>query len=228
MIAVITSTIKPSTDKTYYTYEERLEQTIGTIKSLRRAGFSKIYLVDNSPLLNTDELTRLLKDKDVEAYHIDQYQFSNKGINELLMLLYIYPRLAQNETIFKISGRYTVTPGFEKPAFEYMAVRSFDFNGKNSVISTRAYWVKNAQLFEAFLNDTLREVFAYPERVVGLRSFLKKFKNNFRQQGNTLNISIEFAAAQVLKRNGFKVTELKNLHIEGWVAGSDKPEKIIE
>jgi hypothetical protein len=229
MIAVITSTIKPAENKSYYSYEERLEQTTGTIVSLRQAGFNKIYLVDNSPALSIEQLRQLIKDdENLEVHHVDQYQFTNKGINELLMLLYICPHLPVNDTIFKISGRYVVTSGFEKPNFDDFAVRSFHLSGNNKVISTRAYWVKNTLLFEDFLNATLREVFAYPERVVGIRSLLNKIKSSINKKTSLVNVSIEFAAANVLKRSNYNVSFLDKLKIEGLVAGSDRPEKIIE
>lgn len=229
MIAVVTSTIKPAEGKSYYSYTQRVEQTIATLQSLRQAGFDEIYLVDNSPQLDIDSLRLLLKEyAQVHIFHTNQYQFNNKGINELLMLLYICSHLPADQSIFKISGRYTANAAFRKPEFLDMAVKGYHFSNKTGTISTRGYWVNNAVLFEDFLNATLREVFAYPERIVGLGSLIYKVKNIFGTQAKPLNISIEFAAANVLKCSKYKVSFLKELNIEGFVAGSDREEKIIE
>nr|WP_294794358.1 hypothetical protein [uncultured Mucilaginibacter sp.] len=229
MVAVVTSTIKTAEGKSYYSYTQRIEQTIATLQSLQQAGFDEIYLVDNSQQLDMDQLRLLLKEyAPVHVFHTNQYQFNNKGINELLMLLCICPHLPADQPIFKISGRYSANAAFKKPEFVDLAVKGYHFSNKTGTISTRGYWVKNAALFEDFLNATLREVFAYPERIVGLGSLIYKVKNMFGAQCKPLNISIEFAAANILKRSKYSASFLNELNIEGLVAGSDREEKIIE
>ncbi len=229
MIAVVTSTIKPAENKSYYSFIQRVDQTIATLQSLQQAGFDEIYLVDNSPELDADGLRLLLKDYSrVHIFHINQYQFNNKGVNELLMLLYICQNLPVDQPIFKISGRYYANAAFKKPEFVDLAVKGYHFPKKTGTISTRGYWIKNSALFEGFLNAAFREVFAYPERIVGLRSLIYKVKTMFGTHHKPLNISIEFAAANVLKRSQYRVSFLNELNIEGLIAGSDREEKIIE
>ncbi|RYY07804.1 MAG: hypothetical protein EOP43_02135 [Sphingobacteriaceae bacterium] len=128
MIAVVTSTIKPLVEnkhkRSFYTFSERLEQTKNTLNLLGKHGFDSIFLIDNSPSLDQTELKQLLHTfPQVQIYHIQEYQFENKGINELLMLLYISKHLPENQTILKISGRYYPSSHFEKPDFLDFAVK---------------------------------------------------------------------------------------------------------
>lgn len=234
MIAVITSTIKPSayhdSSRSFYSFTERLEQTKTTLVQLKECGFEKVFLVDNSPLLNQSELQQLLLDfPDVQIYHLQQYQFENKGVNEILMLLFIAAHLPAGQNIFKISGRYYPSSLFKKPAFKDFAFKQYNYKKRTGTISTRGYWVKDAQLLETFLLSTLNEVFAYPERIHGIKSFYKKFEQIFFNKAAVpYNISIEFAGANVLKRGNYHISFLNHIGIEGLVAGADHVEKIIE
>lgn len=234
MIAVITSTIKPLVEnnpkRSFYTFPERLEQTKQTLNQLAICAFTTVYLIDNSPLLNQLELQQLLADfPQVQVYHIQEYQFENKGINELLMLLYLSKHLPTNQNIFKISGRYYPLPRFEKPKFIDFAVKSYQYPNRTGTISTRAYWVKDSEVLNRFLLSCLDEVFTYPKRVMGIRSLYNQLGQVFLNKAiNPINISIEFAAANVLKNGNYKVTLVHNIGIEGLVAGADHLEKITE
>ena len=229
MIAVVTSTLKPADgqNKGLYSFEERLLQTQKTLTQLVSHGFKNIYLVDNSPSVNQAELRNIFADfKTLKAYHILQYQFVNKGINELLMLLFISEHLKNDEPVFKISGRYYPTASFVKPSFTDFAVKGYNYHAKIGVISTRGYWVKDAVTLQNFLQKCLAEVFTYPQRIVGVRSFLNKIF--VKKSLKPVNISIEFAAANVLKKDKYQVTQLEAIHIEGFVAGAGQHEKIAE
>jgi len=233
MIAVVSSTIQPSIKDprviNRYTYKERLNQTIETVDKLVDSGFRAIFLVDNSPELDTPRLKEILNGFPlVQPFHIRQFQFGNKGINELLMLLFLTDFLPQNETIFKISGRYYPITGFVKPEFQDFACKGYQFTNKNGIISTRGYWVKNSAIYQQFLMACLEEVFAYPERIVGPRSVMRVFFKKMRDSDHRFGISIEFAAANVLKSAAFDVTFVTQLGIEGLVAGSNYEEIIRE
>ncbi len=133
------------------------------------------------------------------------------------------------QNIFKISGRYYPTQIFEKPGFKDFAVKGYGYKNKTGTISTRAYWIKDAVTFEGFLLKCLSEVYAYPERIVGAGSLLRKFNGFFLKKTQPpLNISIEFAAANVLKTGSYDVTQLDAINIEGLVAGSGHKEMITE
>ncbi|HVV54562.1 MAG TPA: hypothetical protein VHC47_04530, partial [Mucilaginibacter sp.] len=143
MIAVVSSTIKPPVKPgksvSRYSFEDRLEQTRLTLTRLKEHGFTDIFLADNSPGLDQRELESLLKGfQNMKAYHISQYQFENKGINELLMLLYLTEVIPADQEIFKISGRYYPIDGFQKPEFEDFAVKGYNYQARKGTISTRA------------------------------------------------------------------------------------------
>ena len=233
MIAIVSSTIQPLANPgqtiSFYTFEERIEQTKQTLTALRRCGFTKIFLVDNSPLLARGQIQSVLAGfPELEVHHLLQYQFQNKGINELLMLLYMVAYLPANKNIFKISGRYCPDPSFVKPEFNDFAIKGYRYHSKLGTISTRGYWVKDTEVMHRFLLGSLNEIFSYPRRIVGLRSLYNKMKGVLGKHPPLINISIEFAAANTLKRENYRVTLLDHLGIEGYIAGADKMERITE
>ena len=232
MIAVVTSTIKPINEqsKSFYTFTERLEQTKITLNRLEKCGFTSIFLIDNSPLLDQAKLQELLRDfTQVQIFHIQQYQFDNKGINELMMLLYIADFLPKNQNIFKLSGRYYPTTLFRKPEFTDFAVKDYQYKKRTGTISTRGYWVKDSEILQSFLLSCLAEVYAYPERITGARSLYVKLQLVlFNKQVTPFNISIEFAAANVFKKCNYSIRFLSNIGIEGLVAGAQQLELITE
>ncbi|HVV55285.1 MAG TPA: hypothetical protein VHC47_08175, partial [Mucilaginibacter sp.] len=79
-----------------------------------------------------------------------------------------------------------------------------------------------------FLLSSLREIFAYPERIVGPGSLLRKISSKNDNKALHLNISVEFAAANILRMSQYKVHLLEDLGIEGLVAGADTHELIRE
>ena len=232
MIAVVTSTVKPADgiNAGLYSYENRLLQTKKTLTQLQQHGFEAIYMIDNSPSLDQSVLLKIFADfNTVKFYHVVQYQFANKGINELLMLLYISDKVVPNVPVFKISGRYSPTSLFNTHPFADFAVKGYDFYSRSGVISTRGYWVKDAGTLQRFLLSCLQEIFAYPQRITGIRSFINKAcRAFFNKKFSPVNISVEFAAANVLKKEKYKVTQVTHMGIEGMVAGSDKLEQLTE
>ena len=231
MIAVVTSTVKPEIiGRSFYSFQERLNQTRQTLIKLQKFGFNTIYVIDNSISLDQSSLDQLFIDfPTVKFFHIMQYQFHNKGVNELLMLLYLTRYIPGNEHIFKLSGRYYPNQSFIKPNFTDFAVKTYHYNNRNGTISTRGYWIKDVNIMQNFLLKCLNEVFAYPERIVGIRSLYKKLKSSILYKSTPpLNISIEFASANVLKKEKYHLTFMNNIGIEGLVAGADHFENIIE
>ena len=229
MIAVVTSTIKPA-NYSFFDQSTRLEQTRQTLDSLyQKAG--TIFLVDNSPGISETELDEMLAGyPHVKKIHLTQYQFDNKGITEVMMLLSICDQLPLNTPIFKISGRYSyIKPvlNINIPA-DFMG-KGYRFNTKYGAVSTRGYWVKNVTVFKALLLETLTNMFTYPEKITGARSFLNKFnKALFNKDYIKINTSVEFAMATALKNNGYSISLLNNLGIQGYIAGADKLDLISE
>lgn len=230
MIAVVSSTIKPriiaGKNISRYSFEDRLEQTRLTLTRLNAHGFTDIFLADNSPDLDQQQLESLLHGfQNLKAYHIRQHQFENKGINELLMLLYLTEVIPAGREIFKISGRYYPAGGFQKPDFEDFAVRWYHPGSRKGAVSTRGYWAKDAQTLQLFLLRCQTELSVYSYRAGWIRSLVKRV---FSKNPDPLNISIEFAAANVFKLYRYKVKQLDHIGIEGLVAGVNHYEKLKE
>ncbi len=80
-----------------------LKQTLHTIEILDAYQLSRIYLLDNSHDYNYAELAGLAGKK-LKIVNFKQYQFTNKGINELLMLLAIVDELPDNKAILRSAG----------------------------------------------------------------------------------------------------------------------------
>lgn len=235
MTAIITSCINPITVfdekiKSYLNTGERFEQTINTIERLKKYPFNKIYLLDNSHHFDFNALSSKFKDNLI-INHFHQYQFENKGINELLLILAIIDQLPDNEPIFKISGRYYPNENFEcniGKGYDFK-IRTYDFHSKRGTISTRAYFVANKIIYKKFLLMCLQEVFCYPIRIVGIGSAINAVKQIFKPIITTENYTaIEFAAARVLKQSFNKLEFVNTIGIEGKIAGFEQLEKICE
>ena len=230
MIAVISSTIYPPSLPTYdgqrtcLSPEERIEQTQKTIESLVNLGISEIYLADNSGenwVLNNDKSLKYVK-----IHIFSQYQYKKKGISELYLLLNILEYIPSNKPILKISGRYTLNKNIINNIGDAdLAGRLYRHSLVNSSMSTRCYLVKNKDIFAIFLKRTLREVYAYPSRIVGPRSFVRILHNSlFPSKDNYPSDdptgSIEGAAARVLHLFNYKFNNIEPLGIQGFVAGN--------
>lgn len=233
MIAIVTSCIHPkvmpSITRSFFSVEEREIQTIHTLNRLKEVGFKQIILADNSVDYDFTKLKSAIDG--VKIIQLKQYQFLNKSINEILILLSIIDEIPENTQIFKISGRYFPADNFSMEINEHIdfKVKGFDFDTKNAVISTRGYFVKNKTIYEEFLLYCLNEIYSYPYRVVGLGSMIKFMKEFFNPSlKKTSNISVEFAAARTLKQGNFKYELTDNLNIEGQIAGLETKELIKE
>jgi hypothetical protein len=235
MIALISSCVKPfnpadGTVKSFINFDDRLKQTLHTIEILDAYQLSRIYLLDNSHDYNYAELAGLAGKK-LKIVNFKQYQFTNKGINELLMLLAIVDELPDNEPIFKISGRYYPNQYFNcaiADGYDFKVVTN-DLYSKKGTISTRAYFAANKTIYKEFLLKCLNEVFIYPQRIVGFRSALNAIKQLLKPstpaQSNT---SIEFASARVLKSGKYKLQLTDKMGIEGKIAGFKQADTISE
>ncbi|WP_316782813.1 hypothetical protein [Pedobacter frigiditerrae] len=233
MIAVVTSCINPKTmssiTRSFFSLEERELQTIQTLKRLKAVGFKQIILADNSYDYDYSKLNDAIEN--VNIIHLKQYQFANKSINEVLILLSVLDYIPPDTKIFKISGRYFPTDNFKLELNETIdfKIKGFDFSSRRSVVSTRGYFVKDKTVYEEFLLSCLNEIYSYPYRIVGLRSLWIFIKEFFKPSLKTTSfISIEFAAARVLKKGHFKYELTDYLNIEGQIAGLQSKEFIQE
>jgi len=233
MIAIVSSCIHPKTMKastrSFFSLADRELQTIKTLEQLKKVGFKQIILVDNSDDYDFSRLKSATEN--VKVIQLKQYQFANKSINEILMILAILDEIPSGSKIFKISGRYFPTDNFKLDMNEKIdfKVKGFDFQSRRPVISTRAYFIGNKEVYERFLLSCLNEIYSYPYRVVGPRSLWVFIRDFFNPRLRTIStISIEFAAARVLKNGKFKFELTDDLNIEGQIAGLHTKELIKE
>jgi hypothetical protein len=224
MITVVTSCINPETNlnepKSFLSLKEREDQTLYSLKKIKDVGLSRIILVDNSQSYDFSSIENAISE--LEIIHLKQYQFKNKGLNELLMLLAIVEELPDDEPIFKISGRYYPDENFTLNFEDDMdfKIKAYDFESKRGTISTRGYFVRNKKIYKEFLLKTLNEVFIYPQRIVGFRSLINQIKGIYNPNFSaSLATSIEFAAARVIKNEQYTYTMTPIFGIEGKIAG---------
>lgn len=233
MIAIVTSCIHPIQQDNLIvssvSIPEREIQTIKSLIELKKIGFRKIILLDNS--VSTYDYAKIkCSTDDLQIISFRQYQFKNKGINELLMLLAVLEEIPDDELIFKISGRYYPTTGFStafNSSYDFK-IKAYNYHHRTGSISTRAYFVKNKVIYKEFLLKVLNEIFLYPQRIVGMRSLFAQISAILKPNSPKLNISIEFAGARILKKNRYKVELAEKIGIEGIIAGANKYELIQE
>lgn len=224
MIALVSSTIfpLPATKDTLYRQtvppQERLAQTVKTVDSLVKQGFEDIFIFDNSGFNWELDDEILLKPANVIKF--TSYQFVNKSISEIYMLLSGLPALPDNEPIFKISGRYQLTQVIETNQME-----DYDFLGqicdKSNSITTRGYYVKNKKVLEEILLGALNYIYAYSHMVVGPRSLIQVIQNAFflNQNNNFFDPTISIEQGMYVALKKFKVKPIEKLHIKGLMAG---------
>ncbi|HVS80983.1 MAG TPA: hypothetical protein VHE60_04555 [Pyrinomonadaceae bacterium] len=237
MIGLISSTIFPSDDPVYWgsprtilPSAERLEQTKGTIESLLEAGISEIILADNSGekwIPGTEDYL-----KPATVHLCNQYQFQNKGISEILMLLSVFSEIPSDRPILKISGRYSLKwPVDLDLGNADLAVKLYRPSAKDKTeMSTRCYWVKNKEIFQDFLISILRELYGNRTKITGARSVFRIIRNSFFPDNDKYPYhdpvdGIEKAAARILERPRYKVRYLESLGIEG--TSGDRDQRLI-
>jgi hypothetical protein len=225
MIAIISSTIYPPDKLIYdsirsrFSPQQRLEQTRETVRSLLRAGLDRIYIADNSGEAWVEGTEEYLKPAKVFVYK--QYQYANKGISEIWLLNNLLDELPVKTPLIKISGRYIlINDNFPSLGQAEVAVKIERNKLIVSSISTRCYLVKDKDIFQLFLKRTLCAVYGYSARIIGPRSLFRILKNSIRPDLDSFQyddppISIEIAAAHVLKKYKYDVKYLDKLGIRG-------------
>lgn len=232
MIAIVTSTLIPTRFYSVFSPVERLSQTINTIEKLQGAGFSQIWLFDNS--LSNAGVKELAKAcPKVQIHHTPQYTFKNKGLNEALLLLNNIHHLPANTPIFKISGRYYPSAEFKKDIYDAYVGKDFvgvGYNFKNKIadFSTKAYFVKNAEVLTSTVVSSVEDMISYAKGIHGIKSGLTAVKEIFEPKpGTPYQLSIEQSFARILKQNN-NYQLLDKMHIEGAEASASTPTPFSE
>ena len=146
-----------------FTYQEKFQQTLGTLHSIRRFNpDADIILVESSnskfPAADLESLSQLAEVHEVldtnrfmsDMISIDTNQFKAKTIGEFLAFERLFDEISnryQNyRRIFKISGRYQLTPGFLQNSYDHgqVVIRKSQSWGISPDIpgSTRVYTLK--------------------------------------------------------------------------------------
>jgi len=235
MIAIISSTLIPEAFS-YFTNQERLEQTIDTINKLSENGFKQIFLFDNSVKEINMDWIKSTTNGEINIFHTRQYGFENKGLNEALLILNNLHRIPENEQIFKISGRYYPNGKFsiadltEKIMDKEILGYCTNIDASFPFFSTRAYFVKNKKVLESILKLAVEEMIAYGRSCNTIRNVLGLVQSIFYKKtvvGTPFTLSLEQCFGRVVKfKKNYQLTNKMN--IEGFVAGSDKLEFISE
>jgi hypothetical protein len=234
MIAIVTSTIFPLAATKHTQYREtisssdRLDQTKQTIVSLKEHGFEKIYLFDNSGFQWGEGTEALLYPAEILKFNT--FQFENKGLSELYMLLCGLVNIPENIPIFKISGRYTLNQKINNSLiFEYNFIGKF-FD-KDKTISTRGYYFQDKQTMYRVLHLALNYVYAYPSKVVGPGSLLRIIQNafnpNLEKKFYESSISIERGIYKAIKECKLSTLQLEELNISGISGNPEDNLKLI-
>lgn len=234
MIAIVTSCMCPATVKSFFGARDRIEQTKNGLEKLETLPLERIFLFDNSDLLAEAEVLDVLKDfQKVEKHHQRQFQFSNKGMTEALLLLNHMQHIPDNVPILKISGRYSPNEDFK--LLDTQLFETYDFIGigenfdkKVSSFNTRAYYAKNKAVLSSTLVLALEEMLSYSKGIHGLRSLFAALAACYAPiPGSAYQLSLEQAFARILKyKKNYLLVSKSN--IEGYVAGSGQLDFISE
>jgi hypothetical protein len=159
--------------RSVYTYQQRFEQTLETIESIRKhLPNTDIILAECSP--DSDYMKELEKRVDmfINTYPNDLIlNGRHKGICEAQLMLYVFDRvdLSQYQNIFKMTGRYKLTDRFDRSLWlnDYpVACKSFRYGSEGSM-HTFFYKFTNRELvivtntFEAMISNNTTDPIEY-------------------------------------------------------------------
>lgn len=228
MIGLISSTISPSElashdgARTNLDPQTRLVQTIESVASLVKLGFTSIIVADNSanPLSEGD--AALLAPATVMRFQ--HFPYRNKGIAEAFLLLAATQNLPANTPLMKLSGRYRASRNLAAQLETEDFIGRFGRSGRFEDVSTRAYATRDVDFFRRFISGALDEMYAAPWRVVGPRSLLALTRRVLRPKSDTYpysdpKTSLELACARWLARTSSRIRRVEELGVEG-VMGS--------
>ena len=146
--AIITSVVAPDTNaplsyaniRSVYSVEDRLNQTMDTLKTLRnKIPDIKLLMVECSPISWHTETLRMSVGAFYNIYPNDDVRLSpHKGWSEAVMLLHAldkFEELTDFDNIFKVSARYTLNEHFKYEFWEnpHIVAKQTDLYGSLGV-----------------------------------------------------------------------------------------------
>lgn len=232
MTGLVTSTIRPAAaavhggPRSAFSPSERLEQTVGTVRSLVALGVSEIYVLDNSADLDAEAAARALAPGRI--VRCPPTQFLNKGISEAHMVLSFCGSHALSGPLLKVSGRYQVgqLPPLDWGRCDVAAVA----DERN--ISTQCYAVRDAGVLERLMTGALREIYGYSSRVVGLRSawrilYHSLFPERDDYPHHDPTFSLEFGCRRAIRRERLRLCTVDGFDVRGVIGGGEFARAIV-
>jgi hypothetical protein len=219
-IFLITSALRTIDQLSKYSSEERFNQTIETIQSIKKYGpsNSKLYLIEGSSEDPDADKLKIIEDMDVhifKAYENPETRlYAQRGFKtfiENLCLFHFLDWFSKNPVearrIYKISGRYVLNNNF-KPGFDhkdaFVFLRSFD-----SWMSPQKQEETNAKKF-------------YETRLYHMDySLLNTYRNevvNMINDSIRFDINVEHAMYKFLSK--YNVVEVDKIGVSGFISPS--------
>lgn len=208
---------------------QRLEQTRQTVASLVELGYKQIYIADNSGANWAEGTDSLLGPATVMRF--DPWRSNNKGISELRLLKDALGQLPKHAPIVKLSGRYTLRHrlqdclGSADFVFRRYGRAREEPDGRRTGmryphVSTIAYAARSGSFLSELLASSLRELFAYPWRVVGPGSLGRVLRRTFAPHFDAYPyddppISIELAFERAIRQSRYRVNYISELGVSG-------------
>jgi hypothetical protein len=219
-IFLISSALQTIAQISRYSKEERFDQTIATIHSIRKYGppNSKLYLIDGSSEIPDDDKLKAIESLGVhifKAYENPQTLFyAQQGYKTFIENLCLHQFLewftqhsVTAKRIYKISGRYVLNENF-KPGFEHKNAFVF-LKSMNSWMPLPHQQEANATKF-------------YETRLYHMDySLLNTYKDeivNMINDSVNFNINVEHAIYKSLSK--YTVIEVDKIGVSGFVSPS--------
>jgi hypothetical protein len=218
-ITVITSIIDTcknplsySNVRSYWTKEERYQDTKKTIESIRKfIPNNKILLIECS-LLNEEERNYFLENTDyfLNLYDLNNQEILNKinsasksmgeGTMTIHALEYLFNNNVVFDNIFKISGRYWLNNKFNYHLFdnaENNIIQTTDISNMFTFLYKLNY--NTSKLFLIYLKNSQRDF----ENCIGYEIIFSKFINNFATNYRFIDLPIGINGYFAVSRNEF-------------------------
>jgi hypothetical protein len=238
MNVIITSTLFPSVKNLYFVEndinhinsEERFQQTVATILSIKKYNINAIYLLDNSLQSIPDLFKSKIEKLGVTLVCINStIKSRNKGFLEIEMIEKFLEFRCIEGPIMKISARYTI--GVDSLLFRKsskpLVGKVYHIRRGFSEFSTRAYIVNNSITYRKLLKEAKFQVklasfrFGTPFLINRFIKFLKKMAIYFSFEiALDPKISIEEGFYRASRKIPLEIETIEELKISG-IIGSN-------
>lgn len=191
--------------RSVFSAEQRISQTIETIKSIRKINTTAIVILIEAGKTNYDYVFENKVDKYFFLNHGTRKKLVNskfKGLGEIVMILSVsrHLRNLNYDMLFKISGRYKLNENFNLNLFDS---KKINFSTKTNQVRRK---------FHSTLRIYITILYAIPK--VHLRKYF--FRLYLIMPFTILNLSIEQVFPYLFKLN--KINQIDQLGVEGFIS----------